>query len=396
MNVNEKRDYYEVLGVVREASDADIKKSYRNLAMKFHPDRNPDDPKAEDAFKEASEAYQVLSDSEKRSKYDRFGHEGLRGMGGQGFSNFDDIFSSFGDIFSDFFGGGGGGGRSRGGGPQRGRDLAYQVDLTLVEAAVGAEREIEFERPSECAYCGGTGAKTADSIRQCSDCRGSGQVAFRQGLITYSTTCSTCGGTGTEIAEHCQECEGKGRRLEKRKVKIKIPPGVDEGGRMRLREEGEGGQKGGPAGDLFVVISLDPHDYFHRDGSEVITQLNVTFSQAALGGEAEVKTLYGASRLKIPQGIQSGDLLRLRGEGFPVPGRKAKGDHVVQLIVQTPKKLSSKQEKLFRELAALEGGGVEKSGGKKKGFAGIFISLTDGLRRLIGPFIGGLLRGNHG
>ncbi len=371
MNVNGKRDYYEILGVDNGVGDADIKKAYRHLAMKYHPDRNPDDSGAEEMFKEASEAYQVLSDGEKRARYDRFGHEGLGGMGSQGFSNFDDIFSSFGDIFGDFFGGGRGGGRSRRGGPQRGRDMAYQMEMTLEEAALGVDRELEFERTSECAYCGGTGAKSADSVRQCSACRGSGQVAFRQGPITYSTTCSTCGGAGSEIAEHCQECRGEGRRTEKHKVKIKIPPGIDEGGRLRLREEGEGGLKGGPAGDLFVVVSLLPHDYFHRDGSDVLTQLSVTFPQAALGAQFEVRTLYGSSRLKVPRGVQGGDLLRLRGEGFPA--RRGKGDHLVQILVETPKKLSSKQEKLFRELESLERGGVNKSGWGGKGFAGIFL-----------------------
>ncbi|MFC1492136.1 molecular chaperone DnaJ [Nitrospinota bacterium] len=383
MNGNGKRDYYEVLGVAQEANEAEIKKAYRHLAMEFHPDRNPGDSQAEEQFKEASEAYQVLSDPQKRSIYDKYGHNGLSGVGNQGFSNFDDIFSSFGDIFSDFFGGRTGS-RHRRDGPQRGRDLAYQVEMTLEESALGADRELEFERSAECVYCGGTGAKSAESIRQCSTCKGSGQVAFRQGFITYSTTCSSCGGAGSEITEHCTECGGEGRRVERRQVKLKIPAGIDDGGRLRLREEGEGGLKGGPAGDLFVVVSLLPHEYFHREGSDVITQLPVTFSQAALGAEIEVKTLYGASRLKVPRGIQSGEVLRLRGEGFPVAGRRTKGDHIVQVIVQTPAKLSSKQEKLFREMASLEKGERRSAGGKKKGFAGGLFSLIEGLFRFFG------------
>ncbi len=363
-----KRDFYKILGVPREAGEAEIKKAYRNLAMKYHPDRNPDDAGAEEKFKEASEAYQVLSDSQSRSIYDQYGHDGLSGAGHHGFSNFDDIFSSFGDIFSDFLGG-----RSRSRGrrrdaPQQGRDLAYQLELTLEEAAVGVEREIEFERPVECVFCGGSGAKSAESIRPCSSCNGSGQMAFRQGFITYSTTCSSCGGSGREIAEHCTECGGQGRRLDKRKVKLKIPAGIDEGGRLRLQEEGEGGIKGGPAGDLFVVASLLPHEYFHRDGNNVITQASISFSEAALGDKVSIRTLYGESKLSIPGGIQSGEVIRLRGEGFPVTGGRKKGDHIVQVIIQTPTDLSSKQEKLFRDLAELETD-REKVGGARKGVA---------------------------
>ena len=221
-----KRDYYEVLSVGRDAGDAEIKKAYRTLAMKHHPDRNPGDAKAEELFKEASEAYQVLSEPEKRSAYDRFGHEGLRGMGHQGFSSFDDIVSSFGDVFGDLFGGVFSGGRARRDGPRKGRDLAYQLEMTFEEAATGIERELEFERPTECVYCGGSGAKSPDAVRECPSCGGSGQMSYRQGFMTYSTTCSDCGGAGRQILEHCAECDGAGRRLEQRKVKVKIPPGV--------------------------------------------------------------------------------------------------------------------------------------------------------------------------
>ncbi len=378
-----KRDYYEVLGVGRDAGDADIKKAYRTLAMKHHPDRNPGDAKAEELFKEASEAYQVLSEPEKRSAYDRFGHEGLRGMGHQGFSSFDDIVSSFGDIFGDLFGGVFSGGRGRRDGPRKGRDLAYQLDMTFEETATGVEREIEFERPTECVYCGGSGAKSPDAIRECPSCGGSGQMTYRQGFMTYSTTCSDCGGAGRQITEHCAECDGAGRRLEQRKVKVKIPPGVDEDARLRLREEGEGGAKGGPAGDLFVVVSLLSHEEFERNGADVASQVYVTFSQAALGDTVKVRTLYGESELEIPKGVQSSDVLRLRGEGFQRLGRKGRGDHMFLVHVETPTKLTPDEERLFGELSEIErekaekngAGGAEENGAGKKGILGKLGSL---------------------
>ena len=362
-----KRDYYEVLGVDRNASDAEIKKAYRTLAMKHHPDRNPNDTKAEELFKEASEAYQVLSEPEKRSTYDRFGHDGLRGMGHQGFSSFDDIFSSFGDIFGDFLGGVFSGGRARRGGPRQGRDLAYPLEMTFEEAASGIEREIEFERPVECVYCGGTGAKSPDAIRECPSCGGSGQVSYRQGFMTYSTTCPDCNGTGVQITAHCPECEGAGRRLEQRKVKVKIPPGVDEGAKLRLREEGEGGSKGGPAGDLFVVVSILAHEEFERNGVDVASGVSVSFSQAALGDTVRVRTLYGESDLEIPPGVQSSDVLRLRGEGFQRLGSRGRGDHMFLVHVRTPRRLTLEEEKLFGELSEIERRKTERNGAGSTG-----------------------------
>ncbi len=357
-----KRDYYEVLGLSRNASDAEIKKAYRTLAMKYHPDRNPGDAKAEELFKEASEAYQVLSKPEKRNTYDRFGHDGLRGMGHQGFSSFDDIFSSFGDIFGDLFGGVFAGSRARRDGPRKGRDLAYQMEMTFEEAATGVGREIEFERPVECVYCGGSGAKSPDAIRECPSCGGSGQMSYRQGFMTFSTACSNCDGAGIQITEHCEECSGVGRRMEQRKVKVKIPPGVDEGARLRLREEGEGGAKGGPAGDLFVVVSLLVHEEFERNGADVASQVYVSFSQATLGDTVRVRTLYGESELEIPRGVQSSDVLSLRGEGFERLGRKGRGDHMFLVQVRTPTKLTPDEERLFGELSEIEREKMERNG----------------------------------
>ncbi len=368
-----KRDYYEILGVGRDASDADVKKAYRALAMKHHPDRNPDDPKAEELFKEASEAYQVLSQPEKRSAYDRFGHDGLRRMGHQGFSNFDDIFSSIGDVFGDLFGGAFSSGRARRDGPRKGRDLAYQLDLTFEEAASGVEREVEFERAAECVYCGGSGAKSPDSIRACSSCGGNGQMSYRQGFVTYSTTCPDCGGAGAEIVDRCTECEGAGHREEQRKVKVKIPPGVDEGARLRLREEGEGGAKGGPAGDLFVIVSLLAHEEFERDGADVLSRVRVTFSQAALGDRVRVRTLYGESELDIPKGVQSSEAIRLKGEGFQHLGRRGRGDHVFLVRVQTPTNLTPDEERLFGELSEIDRERAGRNGGGKKG---VFAKLS--------------------
>ena len=341
-----KRDYYEVLSVGRDAGDAEIKKAYRTLAMKHHPDRNPGDAKAEELFKEASEAYQVLSEPEKRSAYDPL-RQRAPGNGASGVFEFRRYRLLVRGYFRGFVRRRFSGGRARHDGPRKGRDLAYQLEMTFEEAATGIERELEFERPTECVYCGGSGAKSPDAIRECPSCGGSGQRSYRQGFMTFSTTCSDCGGAGRQILEHCAECDGAGRRLEQRKVKVKIPPGVDEDARLRLREEGEGGAKGGPAGDLFVVVSLLAHEEFERNGADVASQVYVTFSQAALGDTVKVRTLYGESELEIPKGVQSSDVLRLRGEGFQRLGRKGRGDHMFLVHVQTPTKLTADEERLL-------------------------------------------------
>jgi len=348
-----KRDYYEVLNINRNATDSEVKKAYRSTAMQYHPDRNPGDTQAEELFKEASEAYQVLSDSQKRGVYDQYGHDGLSGGFSSGFSNVDDIFSSFGDVFSDIFGGAFGRRSSRDG-RVKGRDLAYQLDLSFEEAAIGSEHEIEFEREVECVYCGGTGAKSSESVISCETCGGNGQVAYRQGFVTFSSQCSECGGSGKKITEHCNECRGSGKRAEECSVKIKIPAGADHESRLRLREKGEGGINGGLSGDLHVIVNLLKHERFEREGNNVFSKENVTFSQAALGGKILVQTLYGESEIIIPQGVQSGESSIIKKEGFPSLENNSKGDHVVVFFIETPRKLSSKEKKLFQELAKFE------------------------------------------
>ena len=348
-----KRDYYEVLNIARNATESEIKKAYRSTAMQYHPDRNPGDTKSEELFKEASEAYQVLSDSQKRGIYDQYGHDGLSGGFSSGFSSVDDIFSSFGDVFSDFFGGAFGG-RNRGDGSSKGRDLAYQLDLTYEEAALGTEHDIEFDREIECVYCGGTGAKSPEAILNCGTCNGSGQVAYRQGFVTFSSQCTECGGVGKKISEHCNECRGSGKRAEKCSVKVKIPAGADHESRLRLREKGEGGTNGGHPGDLHVIVNLLRHERFEREGNNIFSREDVTFSQAALGGKIIVQTLYGESEVSVPQGIQSGESTVIRKQGFPSLGHNSKGDHIVVFSILTPKKLSSKEKKLFQELSKFE------------------------------------------
>ena len=347
-----KRDYYEVLGVDRSASEADLKKSYRKLALKFHPDKNPGDKEAEEKFKEAAEAYDVLRDERKRQIYDQYGHQGLEGSGFSGFGGFEDIFSSFGDIFEDFFGfGGGRRSRSR---ANRGADLRYDMQLTFMEAAFGVEKEIDVEKAESCSECNGTGAAPGTGVETCPQCGGSGQIGRSQGFFTVRTTCGHCRGQGQVISTPCSTCRGQGKVMVRKKVSVKIPAGVDNGSRLRLTGEGEAGAYGGPAGDLYVFIHTQDHDFFKREDTHVICEIPISFVQAALGDRIKIPTLKGESELNIPKGTQPGDLFRLRGEGIPSLRNGHRGDQIVQVNVKTPTNLNKKQVALLKEFASME------------------------------------------
>jgi molecular chaperone DnaJ len=355
-----KRDYYEILGVARNAGQEEIKRSYRKLAMQYHPDRNPGDREAEEKFKAASEAYEVLRDHEKREIYDRFGHEGLRGTGFTGFRGFEDIFSTFGDIFEDFFGFGTtrrGRTMARGG-----ADLRYDLTISFLDAAFGKELNIEIPRSMQCDYCGGSGAEPGTSPSTCPTCNGHGQISRAQGFFSISTTCPDCGGEGEVIHTPCIHCRGQKRVMKKKNLSLKIPPGVETGSRLRLRGEGEEGERGGPPGDLYVIIHVEPHEFFERDGDDIICQIPISFVQAALGGDIEVPTLNGTKKLAIPKSTQNGQIFRLKGEGIDHMMAYGRGDEIVQVIVKTPTKLTKRQEELLKEFGTIE---LDKG---KKGF----------------------------
>jgi molecular chaperone DnaJ len=347
-----KRDYYEILGVNKDATDNEIKAAYRKLALKYHPDRNPNDIEAEDNFKEAAEAYEVLRDAHKRSIYDQFGHAGLEGSGFSGFSGFDDIFASFGDIFQDFFGfGQGGRSRSR---VQRGADLRYDLSLSFKEAAFGTQKEIEIKKRQLCSECGGNGCESGTQPITCSQCRGAGQISRSQGFFTLRTTCPACSGVGQVIDSPCKNCKGEGVEVITRMVSVRIPAGVDAGSRLRLSEEGEDGFYGGPPGDLYVFIFVESHEFFKRQDTDVICSVPISFVQAALGDRINVPTLNGRKKVGIPKGTQPGDVIRLEGEGIPSLRNGARGDQLIQMDVKTPTNLNKKQEKLLKEFAKLE------------------------------------------
>jgi len=347
-----KRDYYEVLGVDRNASESDLKACYRKLALKYHPDRNPDNKKAEEKFKEASEAYEVLRDSQKRNIYDQFGHQGLEGAGFSGFSGFDDIFSSFGGIFEEFFGfSSGRHSRSR---TQRGSDLRYDLTLSFMEAAFGTETKIDLEKMETCPSCEGTKCESGTHPETCWQCNGTGQVSRNQGFFTVRTTCYQCNGSGQNIPHPCTNCAGTGQIRISKKVTVKIPGGVDNGSRLRLTGEGEAGTYAGPPGDLYVFIHVEPHDFFERDNTNVICQVNISFVQAALGDTIAVPTLNGNKQLKIPKGTQPGDLFRFHGEGIPSLRSGKRGDEIIQILIKTPTHLNKKQEALLKDFAKIE------------------------------------------
>ena len=353
MNEVMERDYYEVLGISKAASDNEIKKAYRKLAMKYHPDRNPDDKEAEDSFKQATEAYEVLSDSQKRQIYDTYGHEGLKSRGYQG-PDFEDIFSSFGDIFGDIFGFGRADSRRSRQGPMRGSDLRYDLAISFLDAVHGISKDIEIERPDTCWTCEGTGLRPGHKAETCQTCQGKGQVVRAQGFFRMSTTCPHCRGEGETIKDPCNDCDGAGLVKSKKKVSLKIPAGIDTGAKMRLRGNGEGGRKGGPAGDLYVIIHVEPHEFFQREGDLIYCRFPLPMDQAALGCKPEVPTIHGTKKLSIPKGTQSGDIFKLKNEGVPHLRGGGQGDMIVEVKVVTPTKLTKKQKELLKQFADLE------------------------------------------
>lgn len=363
----EKRDYYEVLGVHRNASDNEIKKAFRKLAIQFHPDKNPGNQEAEEKFKEATEAYEVLSDAQKRAQYDQFGHAGVSGAGGfssGGFGGFG-AGTPFGDIFSDIFGdifGGGGGRRTQG---RRGDDLLYNLEITFEEAAFGCEKKIDVPYAKRCSGCNGSGARPGTEPKICPACRGAGQVRYQQGFFSVSKTCGQCNGEGKVVDDPCPDCRGKGATKDFKTLSVKVPGGVETGSRLKLSGEGGQGAKGGPNGDLYVAISVKEHAIFQREDDNVVCEIPISFAQAALGCEIEVPTLDGKVSMKIPEGTQSGKIYRLRGKGIPSLQGYGRGDQLVVVKVETPTNLTGKQKELLEEFARISG---EEAHPMKKGF----------------------------
>ena len=359
----EDKDYYKILGVSRDASGEEIKKNYRKIAMQYHPDRNPGNKEAEEKFKITSEAYEVLRDPEKREIYDRSGMEGLKGTGFTGFRGFEDIFSAFGDIFEDFFGLGTTYKRRAKG--RQGADLRYDLKISFNDAAFGWETEIEIPKNVICEACNGTGAKPGTYPTQCPNCKGTGQVTRSQGFFTISTTCAQCHGEGKFIPHPCNECRGYGSVRKNKTIQIKIPAGIDTGSKLRIRGEGEEGQRGGPPGDLFIFVYVEPHDFFAREGDDIICQIPISFPQATLGAEIEIPILNGTRKMAIPKGTETGEIFQLKGEGFPKLRGYGRGDQLVQVIVKTPKNLTKRQEEIMKEFQELSKHKDKDEGWKK-------------------------------
>jgi molecular chaperone DnaJ len=348
-----KKDYYEVLGVNRDASEEELKKSYRKLAMKWHPDRNPDNPNAVEHFKEAKEAYEVLTDANKRAAYDQYGHAGVdpssAAGAGAGFGGFSD---AFGDIFGDIFGGGGGGARARSS-VYRGADLRYNLEITLEEAARGTETRIRIPAMEECATCHGSGAKPGTSPSACTTCGGNGQVRMQQGFFSIQQTCPKCHGSGKIVTSPCASCHGAGRIKQHKPPSVKIPAGVDEGARIRLSGEGEAGVNGGPSGDLYVVMHIKAHSVFQRDHNDLHCEMPISFTTAALGGEIEIPTLDGYAKIKVPTETQTGKVFRLRGKGIKGVRSSTQGDLMCHVVVETPVSLTARQKELLQEFESI-------------------------------------------
>ncbi len=358
-----KRDYYDILGVQRNASEQDLKSAFRRLAKDHHPDRNPDDKEAEQKFKELNEAYEVLKDPQKRAAYDRFGHAafdgGMGGRGGGGGAGFGPDFASsmsdiFDDLFGEFMGGRRGGGQQRRSGRERGADLRYNMEITLDDAFAGKTAQVRVPTSVTCETCSGTGAKAGTKPVTCATCGGAGKVRASQGFFTIERTCPTCQGRGETIADPCSACNGAGRVVKERTLSVNIPAGVEDGTRIRLSGEGEAGLRGGPAGDLYIFLSIKPHEYFQRDGADVFCRVPISMTTAALGGQIEVPTLDGTvSRVKVPEGTETGKRFRLKGKGMPVLRSNAAGDLYIQVDVETPKNLTRKQRELLEEFEKL-------------------------------------------
>ena len=361
----QKRDYYEVLGVSKGASDDEIKKAYKKMARKYHPDLNPDNKEAEEKFKEVNEAYEILSDADKKSRYDQFGHAGVDpnfgagGFGGGFDGGFD--FGDLGDIFGSFFGGGFGGAQQRRNGPQRGESIRVSVSISFTEAAFGCEKDVTLERSEDCPTCHGSGCAEGTTPEICPDCRGSGTVQVRRqtpmGVFATTTTCPKCGGQGKIIHQPCADCRGSGRARKRRTVKVSIPAGIDNGQTISLRGQGHAGKNGGPAGDLLITVMVKPHELFRRDGTSVFCEAPITFTQAVLGAELEIPTIDGKVKYTIPEGTQTGTVFRLRGKGIPVLNGRGRGDQYVTVTIETPRNLNKEQKEALRKFSETLGEG---------------------------------------